>query len=295
MSEITITPNRRNKYLDKMPNKISYLKSENRERKLSLLYLINSYLLDQKFYSTSEVFEKECKLTGQYQVCENVDLEIVFQEFQSYYFTKFQKYPKILRKVTENETNRAKTVQSHKHSAKTRTRTPSNIEKCNSSDNEDFHFEIVSYPSSPPIEEKEKPKVISEKLICDIGDFSNEWKEMANQIIKECLLKPLQVKWADCIGLKNSVEKLKESMVYPLVYPHIFKNIDIYKGVLLFGPPGTGKTLLAKALASENTTFFNVCSSVFTSKWRGESEKMIKVLFDLAKYYAPTTIFIDEV
>lgn len=294
MAEITIIPNRRNKYLEKIPDKTSYLKSENRARKLSLLYLINSYLLDQKLYSVSEAFEKECKLTGQYQVCENVDLEIIFQEFQSHYYTKFQKFPKILKKVTENETDGAKTLHS-KHSTKNRSRTSATIEKYNSSDNEDFYFEIVSYPTSSSIEENEKPKVLSEKIICDIGDFSNEWKEMANQIVKECFVKPLQVKWEDCIGLANSVEKLKESMVYPLVYPHFFKNTDIYKGVLLFGPPGTGKTLLAKALASENTTFINVCSSVFTSKWRGESEKMLKVLFDLAKYYAPTTIFIDEV
>lgn len=292
MAELTITPKRKNKFIDKIPDKISYLKSENRERKLSLLYLINSYLIEQKLFQTSEAFEKECNLTGHYQICENVDLEIIFQEFQSYYFTKFQKYPKILRKLGENDPEVTKRVQSKKNSAKSRT--PANVEK-NISDNEDFHFEILSYPVSLPTDEKEKPKVISEKIICDIGNFSSEWKEMANQIIKECFLKNIQVKWNNCIGLENSIEKLKEAMMYPLIYPHIFKNVTIWKGVLLYGPPGTGKTLLAKALASENITFINVCSSVFTSKWRGESEKMIKVLFDLAKYYAPATVFIDEV
>lgn len=287
MAELTITPNRRNKYTNKVPDKISYMKSEARERRLSLLHLIHSFLLDQKLYVTTDAFEKECQLTGHYQLCENIDLEIIFQEFQSYYFTKFQKYPKILKYKPEE----VKKTTEKKHSAKVRAPTPA-AEKNNSSDNDDFHFEIVSYPSSLT---DEKPKAISEKVICDIGDFSGEWKELANTIMQECFIKNAQQRWSDCIGVESSIEKLKEAIVYPVSYPSLFKNVNIWKGVLLFGPPGTGKTLLAKALTSERTTFITVSSSIFTSKWRGESEKMIKVLFDLAKYFAPTTIFIDEV
>jgi ATPase family AAA domain-containing protein 2 len=104
-------------------------------------------------------------------------------------------------------------------------------------------------------------------------------------------------------GLQHHIEQLKEMVSLPLLYPEIFMRFHITppRGVLFHGPPGTGKTLLARALASsvssqgKKVTFYMRKGADALSKWVGEAEKQLRLLFDEARKNQPSIIFFDEI
>ncbi|XP_057689376.1 ATPase family AAA domain-containing protein 2-like isoform X2 [Corythoichthys intestinalis] len=104
-------------------------------------------------------------------------------------------------------------------------------------------------------------------------------------------------------GLSRHIASLKEMVVFPLLYPEVFERFHIQppRGCLFYGPPGTGKTLVARALANEcsqgerKVSFFMRKGADCLSKWVGESERQLRLLFDQAYQMRPSIIFFDEI
>ncbi|KAK8844545.1 hypothetical protein IAR55_006392 [Kwoniella newhampshirensis] len=104
-------------------------------------------------------------------------------------------------------------------------------------------------------------------------------------------------------GLDDHINQLKEMVALPLLYPELFQQFGITppRGVLFHGPPGTGKTLLARALAASCSTgntkisFFMRKGADVLSKWVGEAERQLRMLFEEARASQPSIIFFDEI
>lgn len=112
------------------------------------------------------------------------------------------------------------------------------------------------------------------------------------------------VSFDDIGGLSSCITGLMEVVFFPLLYPKFFasSNITPPKGVLFCGPPGTGKTLTARALACEiskfgrnKITFYMVKGADILSKWIGDTERELKLLFQNARNTQPSIIFFDEI
>uniref|UniRef100_A0A0E0C7X3 AAA+ ATPase domain-containing protein n=1 Tax=Oryza meridionalis TaxID=40149 RepID=A0A0E0C7X3_9ORYZ len=93
---------------------------------------------------------------------------------------------------------------------------------------------------------------------------SAEMRNLAETLLRDIIRGSPDVKWESIKGLENAKRLLKEAVVMPIKYPKYFTGLlSPWKGILLFGPPGTGK--------------------------------LVKVLFELARHHAPSTIFLDEI
>lgn len=125
----------------------------------------------------------------------------------------------------------------------------------------------------------------------------DEKNKLRGALASAILTETPNVAWDDVAGLEGAKEALKEAVILPVKFKQFFVGKrKPWKGILLYGPPGTGKSFLAKAVATEaNCKFFSVSSSDLVSKWQGESERLVRNLFEMAREAKHAIIFIDEI
>lgn len=101
-----------------------------------------------------------------------------------------------------------------------------------------------------------------------------------------------EITFEDVIGAENAKEELRKFIRF-INEPEMYRRsgLQVSKGILLYGPPGTGKTVLAKALAAEaDCPFIATTGAQFVN-----GSKDISKVFQLARKYAPSVVFIDEI
>ncbi|KAH8836208.1 hypothetical protein RJ55_10074 [Drechmeria coniospora] len=157
---------------------------------------------------------------------------------------------------------------------------------------------VNSQGVSPPGEDHSTGKPRERKMEYILNHLPPGVDEVAaKQILNDMVVHGDEVHWEDIAGLEIAKNALRETVVYPFLRPDLFMGLrEPARGMLLFGPPGTGKTMLARAVATESkSTFFSISASSLTSKYLGESEKLVRALFGLARVLAPSIIFVDEI
>lgn len=135
-------------------------------------------------------------------------------------------------------------------------------------------------------------------LVVTQEDFMVALQQTHPSALRESLLSVPDVGWEQVGGLQDTIERLREAVEMPLLYPDAFARLKVRPstGVLLYGPPGTGKTLLAKAVAYEcGANFIPINGPEVFSKWLGQSEETIRRVFQIARQVAPAVIFFDQV
>lgn len=268
-----------------LSNKIEYESKIQKEKKdiekrKYILVLIYNYLINNAYAETAIKLNDESKLElDNYELADNIDLNIVYTEYESYFEHKFSKKPKVIYSSNNNSNKNSINISKRKSSKlpnilNKKKKTNDNLNEDNITNNNVNNKHLIKIESD--INKKEKLnsdkeitlEVIGTKVninsnLKDITIIKNKFKERKDNILlkplpdifyneelkelaaivkREIIIDNPNVLFNDIIGLDTPKKIIKEALFDPLIYPDLFTGIlEPWKGVLMFGPPGTGK------------------------------------------------------
>jgi transitional endoplasmic reticulum ATPase len=146
--------------------------------------------------------------------------------------------------------------------------------------------------------DKPIPLTLLERMKVTERDFKEALKQVEPSSLRDVTIEIPTTRWDEVGGLDSVRQALQETVELPIKNPEAYRHLGVEppRGILLYGPPGVGKTLLAKAAATESqANFISVKGPEIMSKWVGESEKAVRVIFKKARQASPAIVFIDEI
>jgi len=221
-----------------------------------LVYLIAEYVKEAGLHKTHTTLIDEAQLSNEFAVCDNVDLEAIYLEFCSYFYIKFGKKPRFVKRV-EGAAAAASAITSAK---------PASISSLGSMDSASGRRalskrranmaskmapeimtifpelpvkdlltchaipSLASSSPSDPIEQINIPGFFTKPMNEFYKSHPSEWRELTEGIFKDIVQKDLCVKFEDITGQDDAKMIIQESVIFPMRYPQLFHRVQPWKG-----------------------------------------------------------------
>jgi katanin p60 ATPase-containing subunit A1 len=187
---------------------------------------------------------EESQLAADFSVCDNVDLETLYLEFCSYYFIKFGKKPRFVRKsenppkltaaVSVDASTARQALAKKRNSLKTAPNIATIFPENQRIGDLETSLQVTSLSPPPPPLAQQGDSNISGIFMKSMRDFlsshPSDWRDMSEMIIRDVIRKNLCVKWDDIVGLDDAKIIIKESVIFPLKYPQLYGQMQSWKG-----------------------------------------------------------------